>query len=404
VPMAGPMTNVKKNLFERLVRTSQAPIVVGFDYEQQASDVQSIIDGVQHSSSQLVAMSHTDLQHRYAPGNSPAVNFFAGSPPNAPSKLAALDWFVRSNYSFMWHFEDDTYVHNFTKLASLYKGDADLVISAHYGQLPFWYPKWMVGSKIHGRPPGTFNMASLSAYRSSHRFAQSVLLTMRAERTASHHEIYFPYIISQNPTFQLRPLRTHHAAALHFNTDQLLNQRWAPFCELVKQRVVLAHPVKSYCCSGKRFDVRVRRAMSQRMMGSDLVARGQYRALARGCQGDDLFVRGAQDKSGNTSLSACMLACDTCYDSHRACMGFSFRTHQGNGICILKASTCSGGELLRPRAVQPKRSHSNRPFYQPLMFYQRIIESPDVSPEAVGLSTASTAQVYRTSIVSLTAR
>ena len=254
VPMAGPVTDVKEALFKQLLHTSTVPIVVGFDHAQTADKVQSVIDLTLGAAAairtrlSLVAMSHDDLVHRHSPRFPQAIQNFAGSPPNAPSKLAALDWFARSNFSYMWHFEDDTYVHNFSELSASYAKPADLVIDAHNEKLPFWYPDWMVGDTNHGLPPGNFNFAGLAAFRTSRRFANAVLHTIQTEHSASHHEIFLPYVFSRHPHFVLQPLHGVHTKHLQLNFNRP-KETWPPLCALEEKSAALAHPVKVLCPS-----------------------------------------------------------------------------------------------------------------------------------------------------------
>ena len=141
-------------------------------------------------------MSDRDLKRRYAQkiSNFAAGGSGGGGEHDAPSKLAALDWFAASGYDFMWHLEDDVWSADFGRFASHYVTYTDdLVIRSHTSH-PFWVATgWKVGSKAHVLPDGRFCFASLAVFRASRRLATATLHTIRNEPgDTSHHEIYLP--------------------------------------------------------------------------------------------------------------------------------------------------------------------------------------------------------------------
>ena len=94
------------------------------------------------------------------------------------------------------------------------------------------------------RPPRghPVSFASLAAYRASRTFARAVLHTIAREQHATtHHELYFPYVISRHLHLKWESLRPDHQTL--FSTGQVAN--FLPLCAL--PRAEMYHPVKSEC-------------------------------------------------------------------------------------------------------------------------------------------------------------
>ena len=97
-------------------------------------------------------------------------------------------------------------------------------------------------SARHVLPEGTFNFASLAAFRASRAFARAVLHTIAREHTqTSHHELYLPYVISLYPRLAWEPLSPSHQTL--FSTGGVAD--FQPLCAL--RRAEMYHPVKSEC-------------------------------------------------------------------------------------------------------------------------------------------------------------
>lgn len=251
VTMSAPVTAVKRAIFRQLSCTSPFHVVVGFDAAQCrlcAHSVRSMVRNVTaetQSRAQLVPMSDAALKQRFS---EKIHNFAAGfsggdTRGDSPAKLAAIDWFVRSPFAFMWSLEDDAWSHDFGAMTHAYTNStADFVARVSQDALPFWFDSgWMVGSRAHGLPRGTVNFAGLAAYRISGLFAQAVVDTIRQEPTTSHHEIYLPFVLSRHPSLTVEPLRERHQVELSFGQVAA----HPPLCKL--QHRQLFHPVKSEC-------------------------------------------------------------------------------------------------------------------------------------------------------------
>lgn len=251
--MSGPITAVKRQIVERLLCTSPFAMVVGYDESQTNVTRAGVLSLIRQAQQQMrrrvhvVPMSAPKLGAVYGQ----KVSNFAGGGSGgrglaSPAKLAALDWFQRigpqHSYEFMWHLEDDAWSADFGLFASHYANStADLIIRNH-SQHPFWAKNgWLVGSKQHLRPEGTFCFSILAAYRASRAFVHALLHTMVREQTTSHHEIYLPYVISQHPRLQWEPLHPDHEAYGSIGDVAAFK----PLCAL--RQAELYHPVKSWC-------------------------------------------------------------------------------------------------------------------------------------------------------------
>lgn len=258
VPTASPVGTVKVKLLERLLATSPFPVVVGFDsrYLRTASltenaalaarrGLDALVAVVQEAEArgrrdvQVVSMSDSDLRSRF----SHRIANFNGRSLDSPAKLWALHWFAASRFEQMWHLEDDTWSHDFAVFAQRYENfTADLIIRG-YTTHPFWVRDgWRVGSHSHVVPEGRFCFASLAAYRASRSFARATLQLLRDERrNSTHHELYLPFVVSQQKSLTWAPLLPSHEVP--FNSNRL--DQFRPLCAL--QHAELYHPVKSEC-------------------------------------------------------------------------------------------------------------------------------------------------------------
>jgi len=283
VPTARPSL-VKAHLFARLRCSTSLPVVVLVD-AAQSPDAIAEIEAATAGRSEAHAMSQESLRQRYGE----KVENFAGSPPSAPSKLAAIDWFVHaSHYEWLWHLEDDVWVRDFDALVAQYGGsDADLLIKSARGPardgMPFWYESgWKVGSRRHG-VSDAFRFASLAIYRMSRRCAAAVLATIRSEPDTSHHEIFLPFVISVSPHLTLQPLEDRHAATLHFNTRFKSATDFPSLCEAeLRLDYEVFHPIKrlggSECASSVAL---ARRGFGHREQARWLAGPNDFSACAR---------------------------------------------------------------------------------------------------------------------------
>ena len=339
VAMAGPITDVKRTLFEGLVQLSPFPIVVGYDTSQRRADMNAVVKLARKHNRHLIPMNQAEMRNRYS---SLALTQFAGSPAEAPSKFGALDWFVGSDYTHMWHIEDDTWVRNFTDFASKYAGNsADVIARGLSKQLPAWFDRgWMVGDKRHGLPVGQMNLMSLSVYRTSRRFAAAVIRQIKSTGLASHHEIFLPFVLSHTG-LQFAPLHAEHSEGIKFNTNGMLSsdEEFTPLCVLRHSHQYVAHPVKQNCpkkCplqDGKSTWYSLRKAHAKRR--PELYT-DHWTAVDGNCPGHDLT------RSYETSLDDCTLACSAC---GAVCDGVSFwegSNSTGFENCVLKSSGCDG--------------------------------------------------------------
>ena len=273
VAMAGPVTTIKALIFERLLCTSPFDVVVGVDTGQTnatSSSVLSLIRAAQQRTNtnvtQVVPMSNALLERRHTT----KISHFAGGGsggskgPDSPAKLAVLDWLADARYKYMWHLEDDAWSADFGLFASRYASStADLIIHNESG-LPFWAEwarnctrrdpwdpcrnrtGWKIGSLHHVLPEGTFSFASLAAYRASRAFARAVLHTIaREEHATTHHELYFPYVISLYPRLVWESLRPGHQTLFSKGTSNVT--KFKPLCAL--RRAEMYHPVKRQCAA-----------------------------------------------------------------------------------------------------------------------------------------------------------
>ena len=113
---------------------------------------------------------------------------------------------------------------------------------------------WKIGSLQHVLPEGSFCFASLAAFRASRTFARNVLRTIACEHTqTSHHELYFPYVISLYPRLVWESLRPGHQTLFSKGTSNVT--KFKPLCAL--RRAEMYHPVKRQCAAAlERYSLR----------------------------------------------------------------------------------------------------------------------------------------------------
>ena len=281
VPTGGALTNVKRMLLRQLLLTTTLPVFVTYDvHSVPASDVRALLQLVdarprEHGLAGLVPADYLALEARYGQHIAP----FGGAVPGArdgstlttgkkQAKLSAIDLCASSRFEACWHLEDDTAVANFSAVEALHAPNAsDLVALAGFNK-PFWWHVWeqftrrqakfpgvivphasFVGDARHGLADGTFCHVTPSLFRMSRRFAAAVLRTVREERSTSHHEIFLPFVLSQERSrcgMSWSPLQ----GAKHLRTRQNAHTRQMTLCEFRRKAangLLFAHPVKTEC-------------------------------------------------------------------------------------------------------------------------------------------------------------
>jgi hypothetical protein len=221
ISMAGPVTFIKRALLQRICTTSHLPVVVGYDAGQNASNINEVLSTrmSSHCPHEQIPLSFDALARRFEPH---AASNFAGTPINSPSKLAPLLWLSKSRFSHMWHLEDDTWVNNVSKFVGQYATRRSDLVAHFVRTLPDWWHRgsW-VGSKEHGLPdnvPSAPNYMSLACYRVSKTFAVALVTSITNDKTASHHEVYLPFVLNiTRPTLSWSSLLPYHSPEVRFN-------------------------------------------------------------------------------------------------------------------------------------------------------------------------------------------
>jgi len=370
ISMAGPVTFIKRALLQRICTTSHLPVVVGYDAGQNASNINEVLSTrmSSHCPHEQIPLSFDALARRFEPH---AASNFAGTPINSPSKLAPLLWLSKSRFSHMWHLEDDTWVNNMSKFVGQYATRRSDLVAHFVHTLPNWWHRggW-VGSKEHGLPdnvPSAPNYMSLACYRVSKTFAVALVTSITNDKTASHHEVYLPFVLNiTRPTLSWSSLLPYHSPEVRFNpSGNFYGKDWRPLCELQKDYTKngqVHHPVKSSCCMEKAFNDFMTSYKHALAVGANQTEQGAPASRQQGKQvqystrlpgiyhhieGDYCHKNGSTFLAPgitNVSLAMCKTACDACSsfgvteseDVH--CGGVSYNATRR--VCYLGRDQC----------------------------------------------------------------
>lgn len=185
-----------------------------------------------------------------------------------------------------------------------------------------------------------------------------------SRQTASHHEIYFPYVFSQHPHFILKPFRPGDASGMNFNTERTGGSwdQWPALCDVQARNASLFHPAKTRCCAGPLFV----EALQQKASASPNPPRGRYKPLAGDCSGRALNPAAALELS---TRKECERACDLCRHvtaqeksarsaldapltpRHASCTGFFFMRGVGCLLTSTESSSSSTADARVPHST-----------------------------------------------------
>tara|TARA_B110000114_G_C15092695_1_gene399515 strand:- start:709 stop:1524 length:816 start_codon:yes stop_codon:yes gene_type:complete len=223
--------DTKKQIIRSLLQNKYYEVVFGVDnkYKSSISEIKNNSDATL-----IVELNYGSLVNEFGT----KINNFNGKFEKNPAKLGAYAWFKDSKFSFMWYIEDDVFSKDWNEFLEPYADTNHDLIYNFEDKLPAWYfDNWKVGDKKHG-----IQLAHLYVHRISKYFVNSLIKTIKEEKSTSHHEIFIPYVKfnSKSSFIQLISKHTQYACT---NGDDKTNLGYSKeFIEKTDSN--LFHPVK----------------------------------------------------------------------------------------------------------------------------------------------------------------